>query len=137
MSVQADSTSDQRTCGKGLAERAPFPAKLAELIATLAENLERHQGTLDVSDDNARKELDAYVRLASSFSAIAKQLGGAAREMAGYRGLPMARHEAGRMADPKLREAFATFVEQEEELLTLLEDFLDRDRAMLRAMTTD
>jgi hypothetical protein len=33
---------DQRTCGKGLAEHSALPAKLGELTAAMAENLEIH-----------------------------------------------------------------------------------------------
>jgi len=34
--------ANPRTCGQGLAEHSPLPAKLGELTATVAEILERH-----------------------------------------------------------------------------------------------
>ena len=40
--------NEQQTCGKGLADRSAFPAKLGELIVAMIENLEAHQETLDV-----------------------------------------------------------------------------------------
>ena len=42
------------TCGQGLAEHSALPAKLGELAAAMAENLEAHQDLLDVTDENAR-----------------------------------------------------------------------------------
>jgi hypothetical protein len=125
---------DQPTCGKGLAEHAALPAKLAELEDALAENLERHQQTLDLSDERARKELDAYVRLAREHRSIAAQLRDTARHMAGYRDLPMGRHDERALADPKLLEAFEQFAKAEEELLTQLQQAVERDRQMLAAV---
>ncbi len=40
--------NERQTCGKGLADRSAFPAKLGELIVAMIENLEAHQETLDV-----------------------------------------------------------------------------------------
>ena len=124
---------DQPTCGKGLAEHSALPAKLAELEDALAENLELHQKTLDLSDDNARKEHEAYVRLANEHRSIAAQLHAVARQMAGNRDLPMGAHDERALADPKLLDAFANFVKREEELLALLQHAIERDGQMLAA----
>lgn len=125
---------DQPTCGKGLAEHSALPAKLADLEDALAENLELHQKTLDLSDGNSRKELDAYVRLAREHRSIAAQMRETARHMASYRDLPMGRHDEQALADPKLFEAFERFAQVEEELLTQLEAAVERDRQMLAAV---
>lgn len=127
-------TDDAPTCGKGLAEHSALPAKLAELIAALAENLEVHQGTLDLGDERSRRELDAYVKLAREHRSIAEQLRDVARHMASYRDLPMGRHDERALADPKGGEAFATFVRVERELLAQLQAAVERDEAMLGAM---
>lgn len=126
---------DQPTCGKGLAEHSALPAKLAELEDALAQNLELHQKTLDLSDENARKELDAYVKLAREHRSIAAQLRETAQHMAGYRDLPMGRHDERAFADPALFEAFERFVKAEEELLTQLQAAIERDRQMLAAFS--
>lgn len=128
-------TDDTPTCGKGLAEHSALPAALAELEDALAENLEVHQGTLDLSDPNARKELDAYASLASQHRSIASRLRAAAEEMAGYRSLPMARHDDRRLADPRLIKAFARFVKAERELLAQVQRAVDRDQQMLAAFS--
>lgn len=124
---------DQPTCGKGLAEHSALPAKLAELEDALADNLELHQTTLDLRDENARKEHEAYVRLAKEHRSIAARLQATAQRMAGYRDLPMGVHDEKALADPKLLDAFATFVKREEELLALLQHALERDSQMLAA----
>jgi hypothetical protein len=126
---------DQPTCGKGLAEHSALPAKLAELENALAENLELHQKTLDLRDDNARKEHDAYIGLAKEHRDIAARLKATAERMAGYRDLPMGAHDEKALADPNLLDAFATFVKREEELLALLQRAVERDQQMLAAVS--
>lgn len=125
---------DQPTCGKGLAEHSALPARLAELVDALAENLELHQGTLDLSDENARKELDAYVKLAREHRSLAAQLRETAQRMAGYRDLPMGRHDERALAAPRLVEAFERFVKAEEALFNQLQGAIERDRQMLAAV---
>jgi hypothetical protein len=122
---------EQPTCGKGLAEHAALPAKLGELAAAMAENLEIHQTALDLTDEKARKEHEAYVKLAAEFRGIASRLQTTAEQMAGYRDLPMGRHDEQVLAQPKVLEAFARFVKIEEELLALLQRGIERDRKML------
>jgi hypothetical protein len=51
------SMEEEPTCGKGLAEQSVLPAKLGQLMASLAENLEVHLKALDLTDENARQEL--------------------------------------------------------------------------------
>jgi protein-tyrosine-phosphatase len=126
---------DQPTCGKGLAEHSALPAKLGELMAATAENLEAHQRTLDLSDENSRNELDAYVRLAKEHRSLAAQLQSTAQRMAAYRDLPMGRHNERALADPRLVEAFAQFVKVERELLAQLQRAVERDQQMLAAFS--
>jgi hypothetical protein len=123
--------NEQPTCGEGLAEHSSLPAKLGELMASMAENLEVHQNTLDLGDENARRERDAYATLAKEHRHIASRLQATAEQMAGYRDLPMARHDERALADPRVLEAFATFVRLERELLTLLQEGVERDQQML------
>jgi hypothetical protein len=125
---------DAPTCGKGLAEHSALPAKLAELTGALALNLEVHQRTLDLSDENSRREHDAYVRLAREHRDISARLAEVARHMASYRDLPMGRHDERALADSQGLDAFATFVRAERELLDLLEAALRRDESMLAAI---
>jgi hypothetical protein len=126
---------NQPTCGKGLAEHSALPAKLGELMAATAENLEAHQRTLDLSDENSRNELDAYVRLAKEHRSLAAQLQSTAQRMAAYRDLPMGRHNERALADPRLVEAFAQFVKVERELLAQLQRAVERDQQMLAAFS--
>ena len=125
---------EQPTCGKGLAEHSALPAKLSELIAAMAENLEVHQKALDLTDENARKEHGAYVKLAKECRSVATQLEATAEHMAGYRDLPMGRHDEQAMADPKVLEAFSRFVKLEQDLLALLHRAVEQDQEMLVVM---
>lgn len=125
---------DQPTCGKGLAEHAALPGKLGELTAAVAKILEIHIKALDLQDQNSRKELQAYQELARDHRKAAAQQETLAQRMAGYRDLPMGRHDEKRMAAPIAREAFEEFVKLEQDLLTLLQRRLVQDRQMLTAM---
>jgi hypothetical protein len=126
--------TDGPTCGQGLAEHSALPGKLAEVVAALAANLYEHLPALDGEDDAARAEQHAYESLISKFRSIAADLEAAAADMAGYRDLPMGRHDMHAMARPEVGEAFAGFVRAEEELAALLADGLERDRAMQAQM---
>jgi hypothetical protein len=112
---------EQATCGKGLAAHAAVPAKAAEWIAALAENLEVHIMALDLTDERSERERVAYLSLATSYRRIAADLDATAEQMAGYRDLPMGRHDPQAMASPRLREAFAGLARVERELLELLQ----------------
>jgi hypothetical protein len=127
---------DQPTCGKGLAQHSALTASLGELVASTARVLEVHMRALDLTDENSRRELEAYRELASTHRRIASELADTAHRMAAYRDLPMGRHDMAAMTSPAPRHAFAGFVEHEQSLLSLLEARLAEDRAMLAMMTS-
>jgi hypothetical protein len=122
---------DQRTCGKGLAEHSALPAKMGELTASVAENLELHMKALDLNDDHSKEEHHAYLELAEEHRKIAAQLDATAARMARYRDLPMGNHDQKAMTAPKVLATFERFVNLEQELLALLQKRLDQDRKML------
>ena len=130
------STSEQQTCGKGLAENSILPAKVGELIAALAGNLEAHMPALDRTDPNSEKEYVAYASLTKQFRQIADQLQKAAQEMAGYRDLPMGRHDEKALTQPRIRTAFENFVQRKQELSDLLEQTTQRDQQLLEMIRT-
>jgi hypothetical protein len=122
------------TCGQGLAENSVLPAKLGELTASVAEILEVHMKALDLTDESSRKEYDAYLGLVEEHRRTASALQATARRMAGYRDLPMGRHDPEAMSSPEALEAFEKFVKLEQELLALLQKRLEGDRKMLGEM---
>jgi hypothetical protein len=126
--------SEPPTCGKGLAENSLLPASLGRLIEAMAENLKLHMTALDLNDPNSRAEYDAYQRLVTDLQQIAAQLDATAHQMAGYRNLPMGRHDERAMQQPKLLEVFEAFVKQKRELLSLLEQTTERDDQILDMM---
>jgi ABC-type glycerol-3-phosphate transport system substrate-binding protein len=91
---------DTPTCGTGLAANAVLPAKLGDLLGATAEVLERHSAALDRTEPAGRAELEAYTALVRAHRAIARDLAGLAQQMAGYRDLPVARHDEAVLADP-------------------------------------
>jgi hypothetical protein len=128
------STPDQQTCGKGLAENSVLPAKLGEVIAAMAENLEAHMRALDLTDVNSKQEYEAYKDLVREEREIAAKLAATAQEMDRYRDLPMGRHDKEAMTHPRVREAFENFVQNKQELLALLEQTAERDDKLLEVM---
>lgn len=125
---------DAPTCGTGLAEHSPLPAKLAELTAAAAEVLEIHTKALDADDEAARQELEAYRGLARTHRDIAIELDALAKRMLSYRDLPMGTHDEQVMMSAEARAAFERFVTLEQALVDLLQGRLDTDRQMLDAM---
>jgi hypothetical protein len=126
--------NQEQTCGKGLAERSALPTKLAELSAAMAEILALHQRSLDLTDANARKELHAYVRVDEEFRIVSSLLKLTAATMAGYRDLPMARHDVRMLASAENSETFARFLKVEQEVWELLRGAIERDQKMLGQM---
>ena len=127
-------TDEQPTCGKGLAERSKLTSMLGELVASTARVLEVHMKALDVSDPSSKLEFDAYRDIATAHRRIAADLASTAERMAGYRTLPMGRHDMAMMMSPAPRHAFAGFVKLEEGLAALLTKNLEQDHAMLEQM---
>jgi len=119
------------TCGQGLAERSTLPAKLSALSAAMADNLEKHQRTLDFTDHNARAENDAYDAVARALRNAATELQAIADRMASYSALPMPRHDQRAATSADIRDAFALFVEREVDLSVLLSSLIQQDREML------
>jgi len=128
------STSDQQTCGKGLAENSILPRKLGQLIAAMAENLAIHSQALDLTDQTSRAEYDAYQELVRELRQTAAQLKGTAEQMARYRDLPMGRHEEKAMTHPRVLEVFEQFVRQKQQVMSLLEQTAARDNELLEMM---
>ena len=125
---------EQPTCGKGLAQRSRLTSMLGELVASTARVLEVHMRALDLTDPNSKLELDAYRDIATAHRRIAADLASTAERMAGYRTLPMGRHDMAMMMSPAPRHAFGGFVKVEEELAELLRRNLEQDQAMLEQM---
>jgi len=108
------------TCGQGLAAHAPLVAKIGEFIAALAENLESHLTTLDLSDQHARAEREVYVSLGQAHRAIAEHLTATAAQMADQRDLPMAKHVPAALQAPIVVDAYKGYIERERELIAML-----------------
>jgi hypothetical protein len=117
-----------------LAVNSALPAKLGELTNSMAEILEIHMGALDLQDNASRLEHEAYRELALEQRKTAAALRETARRMAGYRDLPMGAHDTKVMSSSRAVAAFENFVKLEEELVALLQQRLESDRAMLAEM---
>jgi hypothetical protein len=125
-------SDDQPTCGKGLAASAGLPESLGNVMRAMADLLEAHLPALDLDDENARQEYAAYENLVQQHRRIAVQLADVAREMVGYRDLPMGRHDMAAME--RQVEPFKEFVSHKQNLLTLLQEMDKEDQAMLEEM---
>jgi uncharacterized protein YndB with AHSA1/START domain len=122
------------TCGAGLAANAPLPETTAALFSALASVLDAHQQALDLRDEDARPEHDAYLTLMLEFRVLATQLESTARRMRGYADLPMGRHDMETLSGVGFRQAFERYVRVERELLDLLRGSVGQHEAMLAGM---
>jgi hypothetical protein len=132
--AKAMEIQDETTCGKGLAANSWLPAKLAELTAALAAVLENHTRSIITSEENGKKEFDAYNGLVASFREIASRLDKAATQMVDCQDLPMAGHDMDALADPNGIGTFDDLVKRKRELVELLQKAVEEDQNMLAQM---
>jgi hypothetical protein len=129
--------ADAPTCGTGLAEHSHLPVKLGDLMASVASNLEAHLAALDLSDEAAVQEQHAYMNLIEAHRRISDHLRSVGAAMAGYRDLPMGRHDEARLSSAQIVEAFREMIRLEEETTALLQSRLEEHRVMLAAVQGD
>ncbi|HUR19918.1 MAG TPA: hypothetical protein VMZ90_03865 [Vicinamibacterales bacterium] len=127
-------SEEQPTCGKGLAQNATLPWKLGELAGAMGGVLDTHIPSLDLTDENSRKEHDVYQRLASELRQAAAQLEAIARQMSAASDLPMGRHDMAMMGSEAVQRSFELFVQSERDMLTMLQVKLEEDQKMLAMM---
>jgi hypothetical protein len=125
---------ERTTCGQGLAEHSSLHLKLGELTEAMALQLELHTKALDLDDENARNEHSAYRGLVQKHRDVAMRLRTISEAMAGYRDLPMGKHDMQVMQSRELFGAFEDLVKVERELLTLLDKQVGEHEQMLGAM---
>jgi hypothetical protein len=124
------------TCGQGLAAHARLPTMLANVMSAVSDVLEHHITALDLGDPSSRREGNAYASLVGRHRECAGTLRDIAREMDGYRDLPMGRHDSGAMMQPRAREVLEQLVSREEELAAALREWVEQYRTMLQEMPT-
>jgi hypothetical protein len=129
--------AEEWTCGKGLVANAWLPASFGDVSAAMAAMLDIHTTALDLSDEHAVREREAYLSLVEQFRTVATRLQALAAEMAGYRDLPMARHDMAVMTAPTMAETYAKVVHAKEELLANLQGRIEGERQMLAQMRGD
>ena len=125
---------EQQTCGRGLAEHSELPARLAEVVEAMADNLRVHMQALELDDEPARQEHAVYLRLAEEQRQAAGRLRAIAGEMAGARDLPMGRHDTQTLTSPEIADAFRQFVKAKQELAATLQRMAEEDQRLLAAM---
>jgi uncharacterized protein YndB with AHSA1/START domain len=123
----------QASCGVGLAQHATIPAKIAPMLAALADTLETHRALIVSGSPNARREDDAYRQLAASYRELAQGVDKVAAQMASYRDLPPCPHDETAFGAEQ-RQALQRFVQAQSELLALLRPAAERDEALLASM---
>jgi len=125
-----------RTCGQGVAGNAALPEALGRCLAAMAQNLDEHRRALDLGDPAAKEEHEAYSALVSEQRQTADGLRAIAQHMRAARDLPMGKHDMQMMTTHAVLDAFAAFVDAEQELLALLRARLENDRGMLEVITS-
>ena len=122
------------TCGKGLAENSAISARMSEVIAAVAANLEAHMPVLDLDDPAARTEHEVYATLARRHREVAASLHALSGEMAGQSDLPAAPHDDAETVRPEILAAFEQLVRAEDALLDLLKETGARNTGVLQQM---
>jgi hypothetical protein len=126
---------DQPTCGKGLAESSALPDLLGQFISAMGDVLDHHTQVLDLSDESSRREYEAYTSLVRQIRDISARLAAIAREMQGYRGLPMGSHDEEVMMNMKAVKVFEVYLTRKQDLLTFLQSTIEEDQVILDQMS--
>lgn len=121
------------TCGKGLAANAPLLTAMAEMISALAEILDGHTRSLNLTDGDSRTEYAAYASLVAQQRMIATALQSLADEMVSYESLPMGIHDMGVLMSPELEETFERLITSERALLQRLTNTVAEHEEMREA----
>ena len=121
------------SCGEGLAYHSAVPAKLSDLMASLAANLEQHAGAL-LDDAAARTEHIAYTNLVARAKDVAVALRSLGDQMSAYRDLPMGGHDVAKLSSPGAVRAFEHYVGVTRELIALLQTNNAGNEQMLAMM---
>jgi uncharacterized protein YndB with AHSA1/START domain len=129
--AEANKEVEVSTCGKGLAINAALPARFSDVIDSMAENLELHMATLDLTDPRAKLEYAAYQGLAEAYRNIASNLMTTAVKMYSYHDLPMAAHDEKKLSRPEITAAFVRFMKLKESLDILLRKQINADKEIL------
>lgn len=130
----AEIETQQPTCGQGLAGNAALPARMAEVTGLLADILELHLPSLDLTDPVSQREHEVYQELLRGYRESAARMAETARSMAGYRDLPMGRHDPAAAASPSMVDTFEKFIQSKRDLLALLQAAVADDTEMLTQM---
>ena len=125
---------EEMTCGKGLAQNATLPARVSELIASIAAVLDHHTTALNPADASSKPECDAYQSLVRRHREVAASLASISSQMAGYANLPMGAHDERVLSDATAVAVFETLVRREQELISLLQQRLAIHEPMLQMM---
>jgi hypothetical protein len=125
---------EQQTCGRGVAESSALPARLAEVIEAMADNLRVHLQALELDDEPAREEHAVYLRLVEEQRQAGGRLRSVAAEMAAARDLPMGRHDPEAMRSPEVAQAYRHFIEARNQLADLLGRMAEQDQRLVAEM---
>ena len=125
---------EHHACGRGLADQAVVPARMADVLEAVSATLEAHTGSLEADDENAQVERRVYDRLADGHRRITAELRALHEQMAGAYDLPPARHDGAALVGQAAVTAYERYVEAEQALLDLLQARIERDRRLLHAM---
>ena len=126
--------NEHHACGRGLADQAVVPARIADVLEAVAMTLEAHTGSLDPDDENAHVERRVYDRLADGHRRVAAELRSLHEQMAGAYDLPPAKHDGEALVAQAAVTAYERYVEAEQALLDLLQTRVQQDRRLLHAM---
>jgi hypothetical protein len=132
--MATESDDSEHTCGKGIAASSGLPEAMSAVMSGMAGVFENHIRALDPQEDNGRKEIEAYQRLAAEHRDLGGRLEALGSLMRGYRDLPMASHDMDVIMDKTSLDAFVAMVDYEKKLLALIQERVAEHDGMLQAM---
>ena len=125
------------TCGEGLAQHAELPLLTAELMGSVAENLNAHLPGLVSSDENSQHEKHVYENLAARLRKAEAMLHALGTEMAGHQDMPMGEHDLHALSSGDAIDALTRLSRVEEQLVARVQEQLTEHQAILDTIRSD
>ncbi|MGQ0506009.1 MAG: hypothetical protein ACT4TC_11905 [Myxococcaceae bacterium] len=126
---------DEITCGQWMASKAPLPAKLGELMASIADNMDSHAKWTSASKDkNAKKEVEIVSKVAKTHRDLGTNYTRLSEEMTKHKDLPAVQHDPKAMDMAKMTEGMTKQIKLQREMAQMIIKDADEAEAHLNQM---
>lgn len=110
-----------KTCGQMMAEKADLPAKMSEVMTSVADMMDAHAKLMTGSKE-AKQEAAAFTKMAKEHRDLATRFKKTSDGMKKMGDLPAAEHDMAKMkADPKVQASMKAMLQSHKDMIALMQ----------------